>query len=119
MSKYLDPTFARILDVISVLRQGLPSIDKTFRFRYDSTSSKYYQHTSNHIRLVSGAYYFAKNTRFTTHVADLLEYSIFVYQTASIERLSSRSAKQISTITPHYRLSVPPLPKSKAAVSPS
>lgn len=82
MTRYLDPTYACILDVISILKQGLPSVDKDFRLQYDSRSAKYYQHTSNNIRLVSGTYNMAKGSWLTAHVAGLIEYLIFIYQTA-------------------------------------
>ena len=83
MSRYLNPMYTRILDMISILHQGLPSVNKDFQWRYNSKSSRYYQHISSNIRLVTGPYNFRKGYQLTPHVANLLEYSIFVNQTAS------------------------------------
>lgn len=82
MSMYLDPTYICTLDILCILRSGLPSVNKTFRLRYNSGSSKFYQHRTDNIRLVSPVYNMAKGKDLTVHIADVMEYSIFLYHTA-------------------------------------
>lgn len=82
MSKYLDPSFVRVKRIRSILAQRLPSVDKLFNLRHDS-SVGWYQHRPDNIRLTTVSGNRAKSNSVVPFVADLLDYAIFLHQTAS------------------------------------
>ena len=81
MTKYLNPTFVRAKDVKSVLHQRLPSVDKLFNLRHSSQG--WYQYQLDDIRLTTTSANQGKFSFITPDIADLVEYGMFIHQTAS------------------------------------
>ncbi|KAI3475504.1 hypothetical protein L1887_63128 [Cichorium endivia] len=97
MSKYLDPSFVRVKKVRSILAQRCPSVDKLFNLRHDS-SVGWYQHRSDNIRLTTISGNRAKSDSVVPFVADLMDYAIFLHQTASRVIGDDEAASRLAVI---------------------
>jgi len=98
MTWFLDPLYVRVKDMGRLFRQRIPSTDKLFNLRYDPSLGLFFQHRHDNIRLTTKASNAGKHDSVTPLVADLLEYAIFLRQTASCQIGDTCASQRISVI---------------------